>query len=85
MCDQYESMQILPYCAMILSFFSFTNSLYFASLYHISLRRKQIQAVEASMPRLAQRGKDALQSITASGLVAAALASGDVNSVKDFK
>eukprot|EP00973_Karenia_brevis_P044966 6226834-Karenia_brevis.AAC.1 len=56
-----------------------------ASLYNIFLRREQIQAVEASCRSLhfTEGAKRDLDLLVASGLVATALASGDVNSVRD--
>ena len=56
-----------------------------ASVYNIQLRREQVQAVEAVVNsfHFSEGERNALQSLTASGLVAAALASGEVNSVRE--
>ena len=56
-----------------------------ATLYNIFLRRDQIQAVEASWRSLhmSEGVRKDLELVTASSLVATALASGDVNSVRD--
>ena len=56
-----------------------------ASLYNIFLRRDQVGAVEASLQKAALTDNDAedLQKVAATGLVAQALSSGDVSSVRD--
>ena len=56
-----------------------------ASLYNIFLRRDQISAVEACVRsnQLTRGEQCELESLTATGLVAHALSSGDVNSVRD--
>ena len=56
-----------------------------ASLYNIFLRRDQVAAVEASVrsSKLTDDNLNDLQT-TATGLVAQALSSGDVNSVRDL-
>ena len=56
-----------------------------ATLYNVFLRRDQINAVEASWRslQLNEANRKELELITASSLVATALASGDVNSVRD--
>ena len=55
-----------------------------ASLYNIHLRRDQVQAVEASMQAqsFSASGKAEMEKLTAAGLVAHALASGEVESVR---
>ena len=56
-----------------------------ASLYNVFLRRDQIWAVEASMKgTLSHANVAEIQKVTASGLVAHALSSGDVNSVRSL-
>ena len=58
-----------------------------ATLYNILLRRDQVNAVEACIRTCAKYKQDTLQDIsdlTASGLVAHALSSGDVNSVREL-
>ena len=56
-----------------------------ASLYNVFLRRDQISAVEASMKgSLSHANVNKIQKVTASGLVAHALSSGDVNSVRSL-
>ena len=61
-----------------------TDVEFVASLYNIFLRRDQVSAVEATVKRLDfnEGTRKALHSLTAAGLMATALASGDVNSVR---
>ena len=56
-----------------------------ASLYNIFLRRDQVSVVEASLRKSALTDNEAEdpQKVIASGLVAQALSSGDMNSVRD--
>ena len=53
--------------------------------YSVQLRRKQLGAVEIGVESAGFSGqqKDDMEKLTADGLVAQALASGDVNSVRD--
>ena len=57
-----------------------------ASLYNVFLRRDQINAVEISMKSspLSRQNQEDIQKLTAVNLVAYALSSGDVNSVRDL-
>jgi len=57
-----------------------------ATMYNVFLRRDQVNAVEASVrsTRFSQTQLADLQGITATGLVASALSSGDVNSVREM-
>jgi len=59
---------------------------FIASLYNIFLRRDQVAAVEATLRSLSfsEGDRKALESLTAAGLVATALASGEVNSVREL-
>ena len=59
---------------------------FIASMYNVFLRRDQIAAVEMSLSQnpLSEADVRAMQETTAKGLVETALASGDVNSVKQL-
>ena len=59
---------------------------FIASLYNVFLRRDQMNAVEASFrsPSLSKANVQDMEQLTAAGLVAHALSSGDVNSVREL-
>ena len=55
-----------------------------ASVYNLFLRRQQIAAVEAYMRHVSESDSEALRALTAQQLVSTALASGEVNSVREL-
>ena len=59
---------------------------FIASVYNVHLRREQVQAVEAVFKsgHLTEEELRNLQAVTAKGLMATAMAEGDVNSVREL-